>query len=110
MNRRNHSVTLLQASQEAPALAHLYQLAAESTARLTSIQPLLPVALRASVRAGPIDGASWCLLLDNGAVAAKIRQLLPALQAHLRSKGCNVDAIRLKIQTGPVGLSPPHHR
>ena len=93
MNRRNHSVTLLQASQEAPALAHLYQLAAESTARLTSIQPLLPVALRA-----------------NGAVAAKIRQLLPALQAHLRSKGCNVDAIRLKIQTGPVGLSPPHHR
>jgi len=99
MNRRNHSVTLLQATQEAPALAHLFQLTAESTARLQSIQPLLPPTLRTSVRAGPIDGANWCLLLDNGSVAAKIRQLLPALQAHLRSKGYDVNAIRLKIQT-----------
>jgi ethanolamine ammonia-lyase small subunit len=37
-------------------------------------------------------------LLDNVAVAAKIRQLLPALEAHLRSKGWEVNSIRLKVQ------------
>jgi len=78
-------------------LLRLTELTRESGARLTSIQPLIPSALRSSVRAGPIDGATWCLLLDNNATAAKIRQLLPSLQSHLRSKGWPVDSIRLKV-------------
>jgi hypothetical protein len=40
----------------------------------------------------------WCLILDNNAAAAKIRQLLPALQSHLRVKGWEVNSIRLKVQ------------
>lgn len=78
-------------------LMRLTELTRDSVARLASIQSLIPAALRSSVKAGPIDGATWCLLLDNNAAAAKIRQLLPALQAHLRSKGWLVDAIRLKV-------------
>jgi len=99
MNRRSRSITVLQATQDSPAFARLADLATESTARLRDIQPLIPAALRSTIHAGPIDGTNWCLLLDNSAVAAKVRQLLPALESHLRSKGCEVTAIRLKVQT-----------
>ena len=102
MNRPNHSFTLLQATQDSPTLARLTGLVAESSARLQSVQPLIPVALRSAVRAGPIEGTVWCLILDNNAIAAKIRQLLPALESHLRSKGCEVTTIRLKVQTPSV--------
>ncbi len=98
MNRRNHSITLLQATQESPTLAHLANLAMESSARLKSIEVFIPAALRSSVKAGPIEGPVWCLILDNNAAAAKIRQLLPSIQAHLRSKGWDVNSIRLKVQ------------
>jgi len=102
MNRRNQSYTLLQATQDSPALARLTGLVAESAARLQSVEALIPAALRSAVRAGPIEGSVWCLILDNNAIAAKIRQLLPALESHLRAKGWDVSAIRLKVQTPGV--------
>ena len=98
MIRRHVPVTLLQATQESPVLARLSALSDDSVARLKAIQPLIPTALRSAVTAGPIEGTSWCLLLDNNAAAAKMRQLLPALAAHLRSKGWEVTSIRLKVQ------------
>ncbi|NMM12252.1 MAG: hypothetical protein HHJ17_01740 [Rhodoferax sp.] len=98
MNRRQHSVTLLQASQNSPTLAGLIELASESAARLKAIESLIPGTLRTAVKAGPIEGPVWCLVLDNNAAAAKIRQLLPALEAHLRTKGWDVNSIRVKVQ------------
>jgi hypothetical protein len=92
------SYTVLQAAQETPTLARLAELTRESSARLKAIEPLVPAALRRSLTAGPIDGAVWCLIVDNSATAAKIRQMLPALMAHLRSKGREVTSIRLRIQ------------
>lgn len=97
MNRRPNAVSLLQASQESPTLARLSELARDSVARLKAIEPLLPLALRPAITAGPIDGPTWCLLVSSTAVAAKLRQLLPALQAHLRTQGWEVNAIRLKV-------------
>jgi hypothetical protein len=98
MNRRNHSFTLLQATQESPTLAHLAALAMESSARLRSVENLIPMGLRSAVRPGPIEGSAWCLILDNNAIAAKIRQLLPAIESHLRTNGCDVSSIRLRVQ------------
>ena len=98
MQRRPHTFTLLQATQQAPTLAHLCELADESAARLQCIQSLLPATLRSAVRPGPIDAGAWCLLLENAAVASKLRQLIPALLAHLRSKGWPTESIRLKVQ------------
>ena len=80
-------------------MARLTGLAMESSARLKSIEGLIPTSLRKAVRAGPIDGTVWCLILDNNAIAAKVRQLLPSLESHLRTKGWEVSAIRLKVQT-----------
>ncbi len=95
---RHPTLTLLEASQEAPTLAHLMELSRDSAARLKAIEALIPAALRAAVKAGPIEAGNWCLVLDNNAAAAKIRQLLPAFTAHLRSKGWQLESIRLKVQ------------
>jgi len=57
--------------------------------------------LRSAITAGPIDGLNWCLIVNNNSAAAKLRQLLPALTAHLHSKGWEVNAIRIKVQTRP---------
>lgn len=98
MNRRHHTVTVLQASQDSPTFARLTELTRDSVDRLRAIEFLIPVALRAMVTAGPIEGQDWCLILSNNAAAAKIRQLLPSFQSHLRVKGWEVNSIRLKVQ------------
>ena len=99
MNRRHYAVTLQQASDESPALAKLTALTRESSDRLRAVEMLIPASLRPAIQAGPIDGDSWCLLVKINAAAAKVRQLLPAMQAHLRSRGWEINAIRLKVQT-----------
>ncbi|MVT37121.1 hypothetical protein GO497_06695 [Acidovorax citrulli] len=99
MNRRHHAVTLQQATEDSPTLARLASLTRDSSERLRAVELLIPATLRPAIQAGPIEGATWCLLVRNNAAAAKVRQLLPALQAHLRSRGGEVNAIRLKIQT-----------
>lgn len=99
MNRRHYAVTLQQASEESPTLARLAALTRDSSDRLKAIELLIPATLRPAVQAGPIDGDAWCLLVRSNAAAAKIRQLLPALLAHLRSRGWEVNVIRLKVQT-----------
>ena len=76
----------------------------KSTITLHAIAPatatLLPGNLRSAVKAGPIDGDSWCLLVNGNAAAAKLRQLLPTLQAGLQRQGWRVSSIRLKILVG----------
>jgi hypothetical protein len=93
------TVSLYQATQESPTLARLSDLALDSSARLKAIELLLPATIRSSIKAGPIEGTEWCLILSNSAVAAKVRQLLPALQAHLNTRGWEINSIRLKVQT-----------
>ena len=100
MNRRHHAVTLQQASAESPTLAMLTALTRDSSDRLKAIEPLIPPGLRGTLQAGPIDGTRWCLLVSSNSAAAKLRQILPALQAHLRVRGWEVNSIRLKVQTG----------
>jgi hypothetical protein len=97
-NRRLHPVSLQQAAEESPTLAKLAQLARESGERLKAVETLIPGPLRSAVRAGPIEGTAWCLLVDSNAAAAKLRQVVPALVAHLCRRGWEVTSIRLKVQ------------
>ena len=80
-------------------LAQLVALTRESTERLKAVESLIPPALRPTLQAGPIEGQTWCIMVKSNAAAAKLRQLLPAMQAHLRIKGWQVNVIRLKVQT-----------
>jgi hypothetical protein len=98
MTHPHRSVSLIQATQETPMLARLTELTRDSVARLKAIEPLIPAGLRTCIQAGPIDGPVWCLIVNNNATAAKIRQLLPAIESHLRVKGWEVNSIRLKVQ------------
>ena len=91
---------MLQAVGNSPTLARLSELVRDSNDRLKAIEPLLPGNLRSAVKAGPIDGDSWCLLVNGNAAAAKLRQLLPTLQAGLQRQGWRVSNIRLKILVG----------
>lgn len=99
MNRRHYAISVQQATQESPTLARLTALTRDSSARLQAIEALIPPGLRPALQAGPIEGTCWCLLVRNTSAAAKVRQLLPAFQAHLRSRGWEVQSIRLKIQS-----------
>jgi hypothetical protein len=98
MQRRHQAIPLHQAAQESPTFARLAGLVRESSERLQAIHTLLPAPLRASVQAGPIEDGCWCLLVSSNAVAAKLRQLVPALQSHLTQKGLSVTSIRIKVQ------------
>ena len=79
-------------------LARLAELAQVSRSRLRAIESMIPAGMRAGVQAGPIDGTTWCLIVNGNAAAAKLRQLLPALAAHLRTQGHEVQLIRIKVQ------------
>ena len=99
MQRRHHAIPLQQAAQESPTFAQLASRIQASSERMQAIKSLLPAPLRASVQAGPIEDGQWCLLANSNAVAAKLRQLVPALQAHLNSKGMPINAIRVKVHS-----------
>jgi len=70
----------------------------ESNHRLQAISPLIPSSMRSSVRAGPIQGSTWYLLVNSSAVAAKLRQLTPLLVQALQQTGQTVSLIQIKVQ------------
>ncbi|WP_027013980.1 hypothetical protein [Comamonas composti] len=95
--RRHQAVTAFHAAESSPTLKQLTLLTRDSSQRLACVLPLVPPMLHASLQAGPIEGSSWCLLVKTNSAAAKIRQLLPALAAHLRTKGWDVSEIRIRV-------------
>jgi hypothetical protein len=97
MTRHRTAISLLQASQESPNLARLAGIAMESSLRLKAVEFIIPAGLRQAIKPGPIEAGVWCLLLDSNSVAAKLRQLLPAIEAQLKTKGFETTSIRLKV-------------
>ena len=87
-----------QVLRNAPGLAELAARAQDGQARLHAIAALLPPGLRSSVQSGTVDAQAWTLLVPHAAAAAKLRQLLPALEAHLRSKGWPIQTLRVKVR------------
>jgi hypothetical protein len=88
------------ALESSPALARLGERLRESNARFAAVRDALPEGLRAHVRPGPVDEAGWSLLAANASVAAKLRQLVPVVDAALREKGFQAIATRIRVQSG----------
>ena len=98
-SRLRQAISVLQAAEASPQLATLAARAQASAQCLAAVRPLLPGALASQVESGPLEGGDWCLLVKSSAAAAKLRQMLPMLQTHLRQRGMAVEAIRLKVLT-----------
>ena len=67
---------------------------------MEAVRSVLPPAMAAHVKAGPLDEDGWTLLAANSAVSAKLRQLQPRLIEALALKGHKVTSIRVKVQKG----------
>jgi hypothetical protein len=91
------ALRLDQAMVREPTLAALAQRAQQSASYLKAVLHLLPVGMRSSIQAGPLDEGCWCLLAANSACASKLRQLAPALGACLRERGMPITELRIKI-------------
>ena len=94
---RGKTQSVTQIIDGATSLSQLQALARDGQNRLQAILPLLPVSMRSLVQSGGIEGESWCILVPNSAMAAKLRQFLPSLGGHLRTKGWNVQTITVKV-------------
>ncbi|MDE2082981.1 MAG: DUF721 domain-containing protein [Burkholderiales bacterium] len=90
--------SLATALDRSEPLTGLLQRLRASRARYDAIAGLLPTALRAGVRPGPLDEATWVLLVPNAAAAAKLRQMLPQLQQALAAAGWGGPPIKLKVR------------
>ena len=94
---RGKTRSVTQIIDGATSLSQLQALARDGQNRLQAILPLLPVSMRSLVQSGGIEGESWCILVPNSAMAAKLRQFLPSLCAYLRTQGWNVQTITVKV-------------
>jgi len=80
-------------------LGQLLQRLKEAEARMDTVREVLPPGLRAHVRSGALDETGWNLLVPNGAVAAKLRQCLPAIEQALVVRGWKPTSVRVKVQS-----------
>ncbi len=98
--RRFDALSLQEAAEASPALANLAAQVRESARHLADVSPVIPPPLRAAVQAGPVDGEGWCLLVKGSAAAAKLRQLVPLMEARLAQAAGRPVRIRLKVASG----------
>jgi hypothetical protein len=89
-------IPLAQALRAHEGLVRLGERLQASQRRLRVISPALPENLMSSLQAGPLDEEGWSLLVANAAVAAKLRHLLPRLEALLAQAGLP-GRIRIKL-------------
>jgi hypothetical protein len=90
--------TLPQALERHPVLAMLRLRIARSRAHFEAVLDLLPTPLAEHLLAGPADDGSWVLLATNPSVAAKLRHLVPVLEARLAERGWEGTAIKVRVQ------------
>jgi hypothetical protein len=96
--RPQPAVPLADALRGSAPLQRLAERMRESKQRFACIQGLLPVPLAADVLPGPVDTDGWTLLARTSAVAAKLRQLVPLIEAELAQQQFCAVPVRVKVQ------------
>jgi len=92
---------VLNAAERAPGLGALMATALNNQKRLTLLKGVVPPIILSQLSAGNLDNGVWCLMLKSPAAAGKLRQLVPAMCAHLRTKGELVHDISVKVIQHP---------
>jgi hypothetical protein len=97
------TLKLATALERSEPLGLLLRRLQEARSHFDAVAPLLPPALRADVRPGPVDGDTWTLLAAHNPAAAKLRQLLPRLLQRLQSAGWQGTSIKVRVQPRSPG-------
>ena len=92
------AVPLADALHGSAPLQRLAERVRESKQRFACIQRLLPAPLAVDIRPGPVDADGWTLLARTSAVAAKLRQLVPLIEAELAQQQFCAVPVRVKVQ------------
>lgn len=109
-SQKKQTVSLGEAAQQSPVLSRLHDLIRQSQLCMEAVMPYLPMTMRSHVSSGPIDieQNTWCILAHNNAVASKLRQLKPDLEAIVkRQPETSVEYIRIRVVSLP--MSTTHH-
>lgn len=95
--------TLLSTQQSISSLA-------KQASALTALQKIwhaiVPENLLPYTQAGNIQHKRLTVYADNGAVAAKIKLLLPTLLSKLQKQGVEVTSIRVQVQVQSIASKP----
>ncbi|MGH8751401.1 MAG: DciA family protein [Burkholderiales bacterium] len=81
-----------------PALQTLVREAARLAELQRVFSEIAPQPCARSGKVGRLTHGSLLLFADNGASAAKLRQLEPSLLIKFQQRGCDVTAIRIEVQ------------
>jgi hypothetical protein len=100
------ALPLARALDNSAPLASLLRRLKQSRDCFDTIGHLMAPDLLARTRPGPLGDTDWCVLADNGAVAAKLRQLLPSFEAALRAQGRTAVSIKIKVQARSTDPPP----
>lgn len=101
--------TFLRADQ---TLRQLAARAQQIDALQAQFEQIIPTSLKRFTHVMSLEQGKLSLAAHNGAVAAKLKQMLPELIRSLQSQGCAVHEIRVRVQVNippsPARLTPPH--
>lgn len=85
----------------ATSLQTLLQQAQKLLALQETWGEITPKPLAAASRVGAVSRQTLVVYTNNGAVAAKLKQIAPTLLAKLQARGVEVTAIRIDVQVVP---------
>lgn len=94
--------TFFSASRE---LSLLSQKAGQINALQKNWEQVVPPSLRRGCRVAYLNQETLTIEANNGAVAAKLRQMTPELVVQLRERGAEVTAIQVQVQVSTVKLT-----
>jgi len=70
---------------------------------------VIPASLQRSCRVAYLNQETLTVDADNGAIAAKLKQMTPELVVQLREMGAEVTAIQVQVQVSPPIAQPLSH-
>lgn len=88
----------------------------DHAARLMKLQGILqqhvPPAMAGACGVANLKNGTLVVLADNGAVAARLKQLAPTLAAQFAASGAPVQEVQVKVRLGaaPEAAAPPSER
>lgn len=85
----------------ATSLQTLLQQAQKLLALQETWSEITPRPLATASRVGAVSRQTLVVYTNNGAVAAKLKQIAPTLLAKLQARGIEVTAIRIDVQVAP---------